>query len=318
MKGSLGRFFAALFLLILFTSSVAALPVTVTEEIDGEEITVTFEEPPQRAISMSQFSTEMLLALGLKERMAGTAFLEEAIAEKVKSDYEDVPVLAEKWPSLEVFMKAEPDFAIGWGVAFSKKGLEAKSIASRGVKIFIPKSTIEFDATMDTLMEDFITLGKIFEIEETAGSYVAAERARLLSIEKKVGSLPAKTVFVYDSGDTEPFTVFEGFTTNLLKMAGAKNILSGRGVQKTWGKANWEDVIAQAPDYFMIVEYDTAIRDQTDGDSKISYIKSNPKLQGLKAVKNKAFIRVRLADICPGIRNVDFIEFLARAIHDGN
>jgi iron complex transport system substrate-binding protein len=300
---------------MLFATFAAALPFSVNEEINGEKTTVVFEKPAQRAVSLSQFSTEMLLALGLKERMVGTAFLEEPIAEKVKSDYEKVPVLAEKWPSLEVFLESAPDFAIGWGVAFSKKGVEAQSILSKGVKIFIPKSTIEFSATMDTLMDDFITLGKIFEIEDEAGKYVSREKKRLDAVNGKISNLPEKTVFLYDSGDTEPFTVFEGFTTNLLKMAGAHNILSGKGAQKTWGKANWEDVIAGDPDYFIIVEYDTAIRDQTDWESKINYIKSNPRLQGLKAVKNEAFIRVRLADICPGIRNVDFLESLAEDLH---
>jgi iron complex transport system substrate-binding protein len=98
-------------------------------------------------------------------------------------------------------------------------------------------------------------------------------------------------------------------------MGGLNNILSDKGVQKTWGKANWEDVIAGDPDYFIIVEYDTAIRGQTDWESKINYIKDNPKLQGLKAVKNDAFIRVRLADICPGIRNVDFLESIITRLH---
>jgi iron complex transport system substrate-binding protein len=316
MNHKIVRSLAVFCLLTVFARPAAALPLSITEEINGEKVTVTFERAPQRAVSLSQFSTEMLLALGLRERMVGTAFLEEAVSEKVKRDYEAVPVLAEKWPSLEVFLAAAPDFAVGWGVAFSKKGVEAQSIISKGVKIFIPKSTVEFNATMDTLMDDFVTLGKIFGIEDDAEKYVARERDRLEAIGGKISNLPVKTFFLYDSGDTEPFTVFEGFTTNLLKMGGAHNILSGKGVQKTWGKANWEDVIAGDPDYFIIVEYDTAIRAQTDWESKIDYIKNNPRLQGLKAVKNEAFIRVRLADICPGIRNVDFLESLIASLHD--
>lgn len=164
--------------------------------------------------------------------MAETAFLEEPIAGKVKADHEALPVLAEKWPSMEVFMNANPDFAIGWGVAFSKKGVEAQSIMSKGVKIFLPKSTVQFDATMDTLMDDFITLGKIFEIEDRARAYVAGERKRLAALRDGNKNRPAKTIFIYDSGDAEPFTVFEGFTTNLFQLAGAQNVLSGKGVKK--------------------------------------------------------------------------------------
>lgn len=305
----------ALFLCMLLSANASALPLTIEQEINGEKVTTTFSKAPRRAVSLSQFSTEMLLALGLKDRMAGTAFLEEPIAGKVKGDYAAVPVLAAKWPSLEVFMKAEPDFAIGWGTAFTKKGVEAQNIITKGVNIFLPRSTVQFDATMDTLMDDFLTLGKIFEIEDRAAAYVGRERKRLAAIEKKSAKLPVKTVFIYDSGDAEPFTVFEGFTTNLFKIAGIKNVLSGKGVQKTWGNASWEEVIAADPDYFVIVEYNTAIREQTDWESKVKRISSNPKLKNLRAVKNKAFIRVRLADICPGIRNVDFLEDLIARVH---
>lgn len=308
-------FFLAFLYAVALTLPAAASPLTITQEINGETVITTFEKAPRRAVSLSQFSTEMILALGLKDRMAGTAFLEEAISDKVKKDYESVPVLAEKWPAMEIFMKTSPDFATGWGVAFSKKGVEARNIISKGVKIFIPNSTIDFDANMDTLMEDFLIFGKIFDVSDRAEAYVKKEKERLAAVQKSISDLPVRTIFIYDSGDTEPFTVFEGFTTNLFKMVGAQNILSGRGVRKTWGKASWEAVIAADPDYFVIIEYNNAIRDQTDWENKVKYICSKPELSGLRAVKNRAFIRVKLADICPGIRNVDFLENLAELIH---
>ena len=57
------------------------------------------------------------------------------------------------------------------------------------------------------------------------------------------------------------------------------------------------------------------IREETDSDSKIEAIKANPKLKNLKAVKNNKFIRVKLAEICPGIRNVDFFERVAKEVY---
>lgn len=308
-----------LFIVLAWSLSVCsalwAEPLKVTEAINGASVTTVFDKTPQRAVSLSQFSTEMLLILGLKSRLVGTAFLEEPIAPKVAKDYAQVLVLSQKWPSLEIFLNARPDFAIGWGVAFSKKGIEAQNIIAKGVKIFVPKSTIDFDATFDTLMEDFLTLGRIFAVEDKASTYVKAEKVRLAEIQKHIGGKGEKKVFVYDSGDTEPFTVYEGFTTNLLKLVGARNILSGKGVHKTWGKASWEQVIAADPDCIIVVEYKTSLRDQADGDSKIKWLKENPRLKELKAVKNGAFARVSLADLCPGIRNVDALEKLASAIY---
>lgn len=75
-------------------------PVSWTENIGGTELQMKTTAPPSRAVSMSQVTTEMLLALDLGDRMAGTAFKEEEIYPPLQAAYEKVPVLAEKWPSL--------------------------------------------------------------------------------------------------------------------------------------------------------------------------------------------------------------------------
>ena len=51
----------------------AGYPVTWTETLDGKEVTASVEKAPSRAISMSQATTEMMLALGLEDKMVGTA-----------------------------------------------------------------------------------------------------------------------------------------------------------------------------------------------------------------------------------------------------
>ena len=293
------------------TGPASSKTVQLQETINGTAYTMTFDSVPQRAVSLSQFSTELLLALGLQEKMVGTAFLEEPISPKVKEAYAKVPVLSEKWPAQEVFFQAKPDFAIGWEVAFSKKGVEAANVISQGIKVFIPKSTTESNANMDTLFEDIRTLGAIFDVRDRAESYIQQEQQRIKTVQEKLAKLPPRSVFIFDSGDQEPFTVYEGFTSHLLLQAGMKNVMAGKGVKKTWGKANWEEVIAANPDYILIVEYDTANRGQSDYESKVQYLKENPRLQTIKAVQKQAFLRVRLAEIVPGIRNVDLLERLA-------
>ncbi|MCB6516111.1 ABC transporter substrate-binding protein, partial [Veillonella atypica] len=72
------------------------------------------------------------------------------------------------------------------------------------------------------------------------------------------------------------------------------------------------------PDYFIIVDYSTGLREESDSESKIKAIKANPKLNELKAVKNDKFIRVKLAEIVPGIRNVDFFEKVAKEVYQVN
>ena len=302
---------------MLAGSALAEYPVTWTQNLDGNNYEFTVDAAPERAVSMSQATTEMLLALGLSDRMAGTAFLEEEIYESLTEDYAKVEVLAEKWPAYEVFMAAAPDFTTGWAVPFTQRAIPAADIVAQGVPIFVPESMLRTDATLDTLFEDLLMYGKIFDAEESAEAYVAAEREKLDAVQAKLEGLGEVSCFIYDSTDEDDqiYTAFEGYTTNLLKLIGANNILSGKGVDKTWDYAGWEDVLAENPQYIIICDYSTSIRNTDDFDAKVENLKSNPALAGLDAVKNGNFVRVRLSEITPGVRSVDALVRLAEEIH---
>ena len=141
--------------------STTILAFTNMQEINGVKYQFDFNEAPKRAVSISQFTTEIMLKLGLEKQMIGTAFLEEEIYPSVASSYRKVPVLAEKWPSLEQLLSKNPDFVTGWEVAF-KKGVDSKMIHRSHINMFVPKSSIEFNADLNTLFDDYKMFGKIF------------------------------------------------------------------------------------------------------------------------------------------------------------
>jgi iron complex transport system substrate-binding protein len=290
-------------------------PVKYAQNLDGNDYAFTVEKPAQRAVSMSQATTEMLLALGLSSQIAGTCFLEEDIYEPLAAEYAKVKVLAEKWPSYEVFMAANPDFTTGWPVPFTKRAIEAATIVKQGVNIFVPESMLRTDSTLETTFEDLLTYGRIFGKEDGAKKVVDSLKAKLSEVQGKLKGLPKKTVFIFDSEDEQPFTVFEGYTTNFLKLISAENVMSGRGADQTWGKTSWEEVVASNPQYIIICDYGVSIRNTDDFDQKVARLKSNPALQNVDAVKNNQFIRVKLSEITPGVRGVDALERLAKEIH---
>ncbi|MCT4606898.1 MAG: ABC transporter substrate-binding protein [Marinisporobacter sp.] len=296
-------------------TSEAKTPYTYTENFDSQDHEMTISSTPNKAVSMSQFTTEILLTLGLEDQMAGTAFLEEEIYPPLADAYAKVPVLSEKWPAYEVLMGVEPDFVTGWAVAFSKRGVESSTILQNHIPIYVPNSTKSMDATLDTLFADIIEMGTIFDASDKAQAYVKDQQALLATVQKKIENLPEKRVFIFDSEDEEPFTVYEGFTTNLLSMINAKNILSGKGVERTWGKASWEEIIKEDPEYIVVVDYGTSIRNTQDFDGKVASLKANPILKDVTAVKDNQFIRVKLSEIVPGVRNVEALERLAETIH---
>lgn len=290
-------------------------PLSWKENFDGSEVEFKIDHAPERAISMSQATTEMMLAVGLKDQMVGTAFLEEEIYESLKDDYEKVKVLSEKWPSLEVFMAENPDFASGWPVPFTKRAIEAKNLIEKNVNIFIPESMKRTDANLETNFEDLLMYGKIFNHNKEAKAFVDAQREKLTKVQEGLKDLPEKRVFIYDSEDGDPFTVYEGYTTNVLKLIGAKNILADKGIDKTWDKASWEEIVKEDPEYIIVVDYGVSIRNTDDFDQKVQKMKDNPVTKDITAVKNNNFIRVKLSEITPGVRTVDALERLAKTIH---
>lgn len=299
----------------VLASAEGQYPVTYSENLDGNDYEFSIEQSPTRAVSMSQATTEMMLALGLSDKMAGTAFLEEEIYEPLAAEYEKVPVLAEKWPSYEVFMAADPDFTTGWAVPFTKRAIEAATIVEQNIPIFVPESMLSSEADLDTFFGDMLTYGKIFDAEETAEKFVADEKEKLAAVQEQLTDLQEKSVFIYDSEDDQPYTVYEGYTTNLLNLIGAKNVLSGQGVDKTWDTASWEEVVAANPEYILICDYGVSARNTDDFDQKVEKLKANEALADVDAVKNGNFVRVKLSEITPGVRSVDALVRLAGEIH---
>ena len=289
--------------------------VTWSQTFEGKQTEFAVKQAPTHAVSMSQFTTEMMLQLGLEDKMAGTAFQEEEIYPPLQEAYSKVKVLSDKWPSYEVFMSVKPDFATGWEDSFSKEGIPADKMIAQKVNIWIPESVLSTQADLETNFKDMIKLGEIFGVKAKAEEWVKGQRAILEKVQAKLKDLPHKRVFVYDSQDGQPFTVFEGYTTNVLRLIGADNVMSGLGVDKTWAKGSWETVVQQNPDYIIIPDYGNSIRNDDDFQEKVAKIKADPQLQTIKAVQENHFVRVKLSEITPGVRTVEALKRLAEEIH---
>ena len=289
--------------------------VSWTETLDGQEVTAKVEKAPTRAISMSQATTEMMLALGLQDKMVGTAMKEEEIYPPLQQSYDKVKVLAEKWPSYETFMAENPDFATGWEVAFTKRGIPAERITSQNVPIYVPSSMQKLDANLDTVFEDMMKFGEIFGATDKAKAWVDEQKKMLGDVQNKIKDLPHKKIFIYDSSDGQPFTAFKGYTTNILKLIGADNVMENAGVDKTWAATSWESVVAADPDYIIIADYSNGVRNDDDFQEKVATIKDNPQLQNVTAVRENHFVKVKLSEITPGVRTVESLQRLAEEIH---
>jgi iron complex transport system substrate-binding protein len=65
---------------------------------------------PSRALTMNQGTTEIMLALGLADRMVGSAYLDDEIWQELAADYAKVPVISPTYPTAAEIEALQPDF----------------------------------------------------------------------------------------------------------------------------------------------------------------------------------------------------------------
>ena len=284
---------------------------TDSVKIENMERTITFEEAPKRAVTLNQHTTEIMLALGLEDSMIGTAYLDDEILPEYKEAYEKVPVLSDQYPSQEIFLGAEPDFAYaGWKSAFSEKALgTVEQLEEFGIKSYLQQSSNMNGPTMDDVFTDILNIVRIFRVEDRANELVQSMKEDMNAIHEKVKDVQDPiNVFVYDSGENEPLTVAQNFLNEMITLARGSNIF--KDVEKGWASVSWEEVANRNPDIIVIVDYG-----DTTTDQKKEFLLNHSALTGVEAIKEKRFVVLPLSAGAEGIRGPIATETLAKAFY---
>jgi len=281
------------------------VPFTVTTY--GQE--VTYDHIPKRAVSLNAHTTEIMLAMGLGDVMVGTAYNNAPVLPQYQKEFEKIPKLAGKYPSLEVFLNADPDFVFGRSSAFQEKSVAPlETVLDYGIMVYVCKGSYTVGTTMEDVYEDFQVLGRVFQVEECADELIRGMKEKIEAVQKKIGERETLRVFVLDATGDTAFTACRSLETSLIEAAGGENIFDD--IEKVWARVSWEEVVERNPEVIVINEYG-----KTLSSEKIAFAKSLPAMADVDAVKNDRFVVVELPAIFPGIRNADTVEQLARAFY---
>ncbi|WP_327331316.1 ABC transporter substrate-binding protein [Streptomyces anulatus] len=277
-------------------------------------VTTTFKAPPKRVVTMNQHVTEIMLELGLKKSLVGTAYLDDQVLPKYAEDYASVPVIAKEYPSYEQILATNPDFVYGgYGSAFtagdgrSREALKKSGIESR----LNTESCTKGDQPMDTLYEEIREVGRTFGVTDRAEAWIKQAKADNAATAKKLADLKPVSVFVYDSGDKTAFTAGgEGIGNELIERAGGTNVFAD--LDKPFGDASWENVVARKPEVIVIYDYGA-----TTVEQKKKRLLTDPALADVPAIKNKRFAVMPLSDAVLGVRVPAAVDKLAAQLHPG-
>ncbi|CAM5381216.1 ABC transporter substrate-binding protein OS=Streptomyces alboniger OX=132473 GN=CP975_13100 PE=4 SV=1 [Streptomyces alboniger] len=301
-------------------AGAAGFPYTVT----NCGVKTTFDAPPKRAVTMNQHVTEVMLELGLEDRIAGTAYLDDKVLPEYEKAYASVPVLADEYPSYEKLLAADPDFVYGgYSSAFlAGDGRSRSALAESGIRSRLNvEGCAKRPVTMDDVYREVREVGSTFGVRERADQWVDAARRDLAATAKKTEAKGEKTeakgektgarggkplpVFVYDSGDKTAFTVGgRGIGNDIIARAGGRNVFAD--VDKSFGDASWEKVVERKPEAVVILDYGA-----TSVAQKKKRLLNDPVLADVPAIKHKRFAVLRLSDMVTGVRAPGAVEKLA-------
>lgn len=281
--------------------------------IDNCGFDVTFDAAPRKVVTIKSSTTEMMLALGLGDRLVGTAFPDGPVAEQWADAAADLPAVAtpfaDKVPGAEAVLTLEPDLVYaGWESNLTAEGAgDRATLQQLGVQTYVSPSACKAEAykpnplTFEDVFAEITEAGTIFDVAGTAADVVAAQRAELDAVAPDDRGL---TALWYSSGSDIPYVgAGIGAPQMIMDAVGLENIAAS--VQDTWTPFSFEEIIAADPDVIVLVDsaWNTA-------QSKIDALKANPATANLTAVQGERFLTVPFPATEAGVRNVDAVEDL--------
>jgi iron complex transport system substrate-binding protein len=256
----------------------------VTDDLGSE---IVLEAPAGRVVALYPAFEEMLLSMGLEERIVGRA----------SSGVSDaMPVGTHMRPSVELVLSLKPDLVVQLGGrAGALPPLDRLRALGTPVAVFNPKDVAGIFGVIERL-------GVLLGEEARAGALVAKMRQRLEAVAEQI------------SGDaTRPRVVFEVRYPNLLaagqgsvvhdviRLAGGQNAVE---VDKRFARLSEEALLALDPDVYIVQQGPMNPEPGSVGD--------RPHFRALKAVQEG---RVLVVDeglfSRPGPRVVEAVEQLA-------
>lgn len=291
------------------TAAADGFPLTV----DNCGVRTTYEAPPSRVVTIHQHPAELMLSLGLKDRMIGTAFPDSAVLPELRKDFDAVPELAAREPSFEKILEADPDFVYGgYGSAFDEsEGRSRKAFADAGIDTHLNREYCgKKQVTMEDAYDEITGVGALFGVRDRADALVADLRGRVEAAAATVEGEREVPVFVYDSGDKSAFTAGgKSLGTEIIRLAGGRNVFAD--LDDVFGDVSWEQVVARKPEVIAIYDYAGA----GSVEDKKEFLLSQPALADVPAVRNKRFTVLPLTATLVGVRAPHAVEDLARGLH---
>lgn len=282
---------------------------------------VTFDKAPERTVSLDQGSTEILLSLGLEDKVVGTASWTDPILPSLEEANAEVPRLADNAPTYEVVMGTDPDFVTA---SFARHYKTEGGVASRerfaetNINTFLSPTDCEGSKTIngggtrsvalteDKVYEEISTLAEIFDVQSRGEELISELKSRADAATKDINGSGQTVAYWFADTNTPYVAGGLGSAAILSNKMGLKNVFADTA--DDWPAVGWETVVEKNPQNLVLGDL---LRDRFPGDrldDKEEFLASDPLTSTMDAVKNERYIALHGAEMNPSIRFVDGLE----------
>lgn len=315
------------------SAPVAQAQTSYPLTIENCGVQVTFDAAPETAVTVGQAGTEVLYALGLGDKVAGTSVWFTEVLPEFAALNAGIERLADNDPGFESVVDKRPDIVVAqyeWHIGPQGIVATRDQFTDLGIPTYVlpadcwaKDNSTGSDGTrlamfeMDSIYAGVTELAQIFDVSEKGKALVADLKAREAAAIETAAALDlqdASAVFWFSSTemDIDPFVAGrKGPPGYMMEKLGLRNVVES---DEEWPVVSWESIARANPSVIVVAEMDRRRFEADDVEKKLEFLRTDPVASQMDAVKNNRIVILNAHSMDPSIRNVTALETLAGAL----
>ncbi len=293
----------------------------------------TFNHPPSRVVTIGQYETELMLALGLEEKIAATAVWFGDLPDDLKEKGTGLKRLAENAPGFEAVAAQRPELVLAqysWHVGPQGEVATRQQFEQLGIRTWISPADCTAKAvtatsngdgarsepySIDIILDEITALARIFNVPARGEALKQTLSRRIAAAQQQRHTQPLKVVYWFSStrlkGD--PWVAgSKGAPGWISKTLGLTNIIDS---DEEWPAVTWEHIVKAQPDIIVIASMDRRLYPADDLAAKKRFLETDPVTREMPAVREGHILVVPAMSLNPSLRNVEAVELISQQIN---
>ncbi|NYA46330.1 ABC transporter substrate-binding protein [Serratia fonticola] len=307
---------------MVLASASSALATTYPLTIENCGYKETFTKAPERVVALGQNTVEILLLLGLQDKIVASAFWPTKVLPQLAEQNEKIKTLTVEIPTLESILAQNPDFVpaqLPLLLGPESKVAKREDLATVGVNSYMSPGMCATKKDigdmygsrqklwdMTFLYQEIADFAKIFNVEDRGQALIADFKQREADLRREFGKNNQDLSFVFWFSSSSPSSdayvggknSASGFIANLL---GGHNAITS---ETEWPTVGWESIIAANPNVIVVSSLDRNRWALDNAEEKIKFLKTDPAVSQLDAVKKGHIVVMDGQAMNPTIRTL--------------